>query len=360
MIQSNDGYPYKHKTEYDPLFGALVDLAKESLKDFLLQTLRLINGSNLLTELGNNLLLVLLVYLLQLKLVEEGFDLGLLGSVLAAIRSIQELALLGSAALDGLVNEPRALVVLNIGTDLANDRWVTEVVEVVILDLEVLAQRNEDVVGLLEVFLGSQLKVHKGQSDRQVEAVVSCLVGDDEHVLLHGEIVEVDVVLGGGDEVTKLTQLSLPGGLVEELDDVNVGGVRAETLLEDEVDSRLQHEGVVDGDLADTFMTVPAGFATTGDRGVHHIITDQEESLEQLSHPAQDAEVLELLLGQGLLQESKAGVRDRETTVKLTAGNIDVERLCGTIDSVSHDRSTTNQEVLLTFSNHSSALSGRL
>lgn len=326
-IQSNDGYPSKQTNASDQLFGALVNLAKESLEDFLLQALGLIDGRNLLAQLANNLFLVLLVHLLQLKLVEKSFHLGLLSGVLAAVGSIQELALLGSAALDGLVNEPRALVVLNIGTDLANEGWVAEVVEVVILDLEVLAKRNEDVVGLLEVFLGGQLQVHKGQSDRQIEAVVSCLVGDDEHVLLHGEVVEVDVVLRGGDEVTKLTQLGLPGGLVEELDHVNVGGVRAEALLEDEVDTRLQHESVVDSDQTDTLVAVPAGLATAGDGGVHHVVADQEESLEQLSHPTQDAEVLELLVGQGLLQESKAGIRDREATVELTAGNIDIEGL---------------------------------
>ncbi|KAJ6118266.1 hypothetical protein N7471_013733 [Penicillium samsonianum] len=88
----------------------------------------LIGGRNLLAQLANNPLLVLLVHLLQLKLVEKGLNLGL-SSALAAVGSIQELALLGSATLDGLVDELRALVVLNIVPDLANDRWVTEVVE---------------------------------------------------------------------------------------------------------------------------------------------------------------------------------------------------------------------------------------
>jgi hypothetical protein len=37
--------------------------------------------------------------------------------------------------------------------------------------------------------------------------------------------------------------------------------------------------------------------------------------------------VLELLVGQGLLQEGKSGVGDREATVQLSAGNIGVERL---------------------------------
>lgn len=74
-------------------------------------------------------------------------------------------------------------------------------------------------------------------------------------------------------------------------------------------------------------MAVPAGLATASDGAVHNVIADQEESLEQLCEPAQDAQMLELLLGQGLLQEGETGVGDRETTVQLAAGGVDEERL---------------------------------
>lgn len=114
---------------------------------------------------------------------------------------------------------------------------------------------------------------------------------------------------------------------MEELDDIDVGGVRAEALLQDEVDSPLQHEGVVDGDQTNTLVTVPAGQATTGNGTVHKIIADQEEGLEQLGEPAQDAQVLELLVGQGLIQEGESGVGDGEATVELSAGDIGVQRL---------------------------------
>jgi hypothetical protein len=49
-------------------------------------------------------------------------------------------------------------------------------------------------------------------------------------------------------------------------------------------------------------VAVPARLATTSDRAIHHVIADQEESLEQLGQPTQDAEMLELLVGQGFLQ----------------------------------------------------------
>jgi len=221
------------------LFGPLVDLAEEGLEDLLLETLGLIHGRNLGPQLTHHFLLVLLVQLLQLQLVEDLLHLGLLLLVLAAVGIVEHLALLGSAALDGLVDQPRALVVLDIGANLADNRGVTEVVQVVVLDLEVLTQGDKDVVGLLEVLLGGDLQVVHSQSHGQVEAIVGGLVGDDEHVLVHGEVVQVDIVLGGGDQIAELAQLGLPGDLVEELDDVDVGGVRAEALLQDEVDGPL-------------------------------------------------------------------------------------------------------------------------
>lgn len=73
-------------------------------------------------------------------------------------------------------------------------------------------------------------------------------------------------------------------------------------LLEDNVDAGLEHERVIDGDEAHSGVAVPARLATTSDRAIHHIIADQEESLEQLGQPTQETEMRELLVGQGLLQ----------------------------------------------------------
>jgi hypothetical protein len=74
-------------------------------------------------------------------------------------------------------------------------------------------------------------------------------------------------------------------------------------------------------------VAVPAGLATASDGAVHNVIANQEESLEKLGEPAQDAQVLELLLGQGLLQEGETGVGNRETTFQPAAGGVDEERL---------------------------------
>lgn len=74
-------------------------------------------------------------------------------------------------------------------------------------------------------------------------------------------------------------------------------------------------------------MAVPAGLATASNGAVHNVIADQEEGLEQLGEPAQNAQVLELLVGQGLLQKGETGVGDGETAVELAAGNVDIEGL---------------------------------
>jgi len=290
------------------LFGSLVDLGKESLKDFLLQTRRLVNCGNLGAQLTNNLLLILLVQLLQLKFLKHLLHLGFLLRVLAAVVLIQHLTLLGGAERNCLVDQPRALVVLNIGADLSNESGVTEVVKVVILDLEVLAQRDQDIVSLLQVLWSGALEIHHSQGDGKIEAVISRLVGDNKHVLLHREIIQVDVVLRGGDQIAQLTQLGLPGSLVEELDDVDIRRVGAEALLQNHVDGRFKHEGIVDGDQTDTLLTVPARQTTAGNRAIHQVVADQEESLQQLSEPAQNAQVLELFVVQGLLEEGETGI----------------------------------------------------
>lgn len=93
-----------------------------------------------------------------------------------------------------------------------------------------------------------------GQGDGEVEGVVGGLVLDDEGVLLDRELVQVNVVLGGSDQVQELAELGLVGGLVEELEQLDVVGILLEVLLEEEVDGRLENEGVVDGNVADTLL----------------------------------------------------------------------------------------------------------
>lgn len=309
------------------LLAALVDLGKEGLKHGLLEALALVNVGDAGADLADNLLLVVEVALLELEVVVELLDNLFLLVVLAAVVLLEDLALLGGGDGEGLVDEPRALVVLDVGTNFANVLRETEVVEVIVLDLEVLAQGDEDVLGLLQVLGGGEVELVEGQGDGEVEGVVGGLVNDDEAVLFHGKVVEVDLVLRGGEQVAQLAKLGLEGGLVEELDEVDVGGVGAEVLLEEGVDGGLEHEGVVDGDHADTLLAVPAGLATAGDARVHDVVRDEEEGLEELGHPAEGGRLEVLLLREGLLEEEGDGVGDRHAAVAFSAEGVDLEGL---------------------------------
>ena len=342
-----------------PLFAALVNLSKERLEDFLLQTRRLINGCDLVPDTPNNIVLVLFVDILQVELLVQGLDLGLGLRFLAAVVLVKQFTLLRGATLQSLVDQPRALVVLDIGSNLANEGRVTVRIQVVVLDLEVLAQGNENVMGLAEVVGGSELEVVKCQRNGEVETVVGSLVGHNEHVLVHREVVQVHLVLRGRDQIALLTQLRLPGNLVEQFQKVHVRWVRTEVLLQDHIDSGLEHESVVDGNQSHPIMAVPAGLATTSDRSVHHVVTNQEKRLQKLCEPSQRTEMLELLVVEGL--ESQARVRDGETTVQLSTRHVGVEGLQEHSAVSSHPSDSPHSPAPQnTFSNHSNAFAGML
>ena len=309
------------------LFASLVDLVEELLKYSLLETLALVNVVDELLDLIAALLLELLIALLQLQVVVELLDDCLLLVVLLAVVLLEDLALLRSGDGQGLVNQPRALVVLDVGTNLADVLGQTEVVEVVVLDLKVLAQGDQNILGLLEVLGSGEVKLVESQGDREVKGVVGGLVDDDELVLVHGEVIKVDLILRGGEQVAKLAELSLEGGLVEQLDEVDVGGMGLAVLLEEGVNSHLEHKGIVDGDHANALLAVPAGLTSTGDAAVHDVVGDEEECLQKLRHPAEGSGLEVLLLGEGLFEEERDGVGNGHAAVAFTAEGIDIETL---------------------------------
>lgn len=321
--------PFVHISRLLPLFRALVDLLQEDGEDLLLQSLALVDLVDLAADLIGTLLLKFFVALLELHVVVKLLDNGLLGIILLAVVLLEDLALFGGGNLESLVDEPRALVILDIGTDLANVLGKTKVVEVVILDLEVFAEGDEDILGLLEVLGGGKVELVECKSDGEVEGVVSGLVDDNELVLLHGEVVKVDLVLRGGQQVAELAHLGLEGSLMEELKKVNIGRVGAEELLEESVDDGLEHESIVDGDHTNTILAVPAGLATAGDAAVHNVVGDEEEGLEELSHPAKSGRSKVLFLGERFVEQERDGVGNRHAAVAFSAKRVDLEVLFG-------------------------------
>ena len=63
--------------------------------------------------------------------------------------------------------------------------------------------------------------------------------------------------------------------------------MRSEVLLQQHVNSGLEHECVVDGDHPHFGHFVPAGLSATGVGGIHHVVGDEEVGLEELGEPAE-------------------------------------------------------------------------
>ena len=153
--------------------------------------------------------------------------------------------------------------------------------------LEILAEGNEDLEGLREVRRGGEGEVVQREGDGEVEAVEGGLVDDYGGELGHAEVGQVDFVLGRREQVAELAALGLEGDGVEELEEVDVGGVRAEVLAQQDVEGRFEHEAVVDGNGAHPGLLVPARLAAPRDGAVHDVVGDEEEGLEELRQPAE-------------------------------------------------------------------------
>ena len=140
-----------------------------------------------------------MVHLLQIQLVVQLLDPSLLPLIFLPIVRIEYGPLIGRCPGERLVDKPRALIILNIRPDLPDRLWRPVRVQIIVLGLEVFAQRDQDLLRLREVLGRRELEVVQGQGDGEVEAVVGGLVDDDEGEFGEGEVGEVDVVFRRGD-----------------------------------------------------------------------------------------------------------------------------------------------------------------
>ena len=193
------------------------------------------------------------------------------------------------------------------------------------MDLKVLPQGDEDVLAGFEIGGCGELEVIEGEDDGEVEGVVGCFVDDDEAVLFRGEIVEIDVIFWCGDEVAKLTDFRLEGCGLEKLDHIHVAGMLSKVFLEKGVDGHFQHEGIVYGDHAYARFAVPARLAAAGDGGVHYVVRDEEECLQELGEPAEGCgeEIFGFVERTG--EEEGGRVGDGEAAVAFSAQCVVVE-----------------------------------
>lgn len=117
----------------------------------------------------------------------------------------------------------------------------------------------------------------QGNGERQVKGVVGSLVLHNSFIVFHGELryvaVRVELVQGlpAGGNV---------GDFVEELHQRHIAVQVAEMLLQNGVHSVLDHEGIVNGSETHALDFVPAQLTAPGGAIVHHIVRDNEETLE--------------------------------------------------------------------------------
>lgn len=204
------------------------------------------------------------VVFFEFYVIEQFFDNFFFFIVFLVVVFFEDFVLFGSSDCEGLVDQLGVFVIFDISVDFVNVFGKIKVVKVVVLDLEVFVQRNEDVFSLFEVFGGGEVELVESESDGEVEGVVCGFVYDDEVVFFYGEVVKVDFVFGGSEEIVKLVYFGLECNFVEKFNKVNVGGVCFEEVFEQRVDVSFEYESVVDGNYIDIFLVVLVGFVMVG------------------------------------------------------------------------------------------------
>jgi len=95
---------------------------------------------------------------------------------------LENFSLFSRSFLESDVDQPTALVVQDIGSDLSNLFRGSVTVEVIVLYLEVLSHGDEDVEGFLESGRRSDARHVESESDGEVEGVVGSFIDDNEMV----------------------------------------------------------------------------------------------------------------------------------------------------------------------------------
>ena len=115
---------------------------------------------------------------------------------------------------------------------------------------------------------------------------------------------------------------------MKQLHKIDIGRMLTEIFLEEHIDGRLEHEGVVDGDHADVGHAEPARGAAAGVRGVHDIVRNEEEGLQEFGQPAEGGEVSVLCGVEGAAEEDGGGIDRGQAAIELAIGSVVLEGLC--------------------------------
>lgn len=104
-------------------------------------------------------------------------------------------------------------------------------------------------------------------------------IGSSRDPLFEREFRQVNAVLWRGNEINELTHFSLERRLEEQFEQVDIVRLAAEMLLQQVVDCSFEHECIVNGDISNVGLTIPARLTTTSDTLVHHVVCDEKVCL---------------------------------------------------------------------------------
>jgi hypothetical protein len=93
-------------------------------------------------------------------------------------------------------------------------------------------------------------------------------------------------------------------------------------FLQQEVNSALQHWGVIDGNHANVRHEVPTWPATARARGVHDIVKDKHHGVQELDHPAQSSGMEILMWRQVTSEKELCRVDDGDSAVAFSTDGI--------------------------------------
>lgn len=150
----------------------------------------------------------------KVKLEVQVFDSFLHDRILPTVVIVKEFSLLRNDKLKSLVDQPSALIIQDVGTDLPNMFRVAIAVKVVILHLEILAKWDEDIASARKVLWRGDSGLVHCQSNGEIEGIKCGLIANDEVVFLVVECAEVDAVFWSSEKVDELAELGLPGNLI--------------------------------------------------------------------------------------------------------------------------------------------------
>mmetsp|Transcript_11238 Transcript_11238/g.24187 ORF Transcript_11238/g.24187 Transcript_11238/m.24187 type:complete len:229 (+) Transcript_11238:3167-3853(+) len=164
--------------------------------------------------------------------------------VIPPITPLQHRAFIGSklGTLKSLDHQPRAFVLLNVGSDLTNHLWISETVKKVILCLEIFADREADFSRRIVVLRFRNSRKPHADRDREIKRIVCCLVAIDSVKRFRIKRFQLDLAWSRlRSQIEKLPNFRCVRDFLKQLDDAQIRLVRAQDVPQHAIDLRLEN-----------------------------------------------------------------------------------------------------------------------